>query len=430
VAPDHQPTQPPSGIVTPEAVVLEFETAGVGSRGVAKFLDLLVMFAALIALLLLVTIGAGAGAGSTIAVVLLLLGVFLIVVGYPVIIEILWHGKTLGKAAFGLRVITREGAPIKFRHAAVRGIIGLIEVFALPFIAVLSCASSRTNQRFGDMAGGTIVIRERKAASKTGAVTFPPPPGLEEYVRALDVAAVTSEQYQVIRSFLLRVFDLTPAARMALAVRLANPVAIELKHDPPPMVNPELFLACVASAYQLRHGGPAASWQLGGGAYSGYAGYGAYGPAPVPAGAPVPGGGYVGGGYEGGGAGNGYSAGGYAAAGAPGAGYPGAPHPGAAHAGASYPGASYPGASYPGAGQPGSAAAPGGAADGAGGTWYPGIPPRTDGGPDASGSFTPTGPNGAVDPYATADESRPLPPPPRPADPWAPVASPPTTPDR
>ena len=421
---DQGPPSSPRGIVTPEAVVLEFETAGVGSRGVAKFLDLLAQFAALIALLMIgVFTNLAGGTGSVIGAVVLLVGVFLIVVGYPVIIEVLWHGKTLGKAAFGLRVITREGAPIRFRHAATRGIIGLVEVYIFPFIAVLSCAASHDNQRFGDMAGGTIVIRERKAASKTGAVTFPPPPGLEEYVRALDVAAVTSEQYRVIRSFLLRVFDLTPPARMALAVRLANPVAIEMRHDPPPMVNPELFLACVASAYQLRHGGPASMWQFGAGAYSGYSGYRAYGPTPgggVPAGAAAPGGAYAGAGVASGPA----PGGAYPGAGYPGGTYPSGAYPGAAPSGVGYGGAGYPGPGYPGGGAddvrayPDGVFDPRGAASGsAGGPGSPG--PGADG---HAGAVAAT----PIDPYAAAP---PPPPPPPPADPWAPVAQPPVAAD-
>lgn len=258
-------TTQPSGIVTPEAVLLEFETAGVGSRGIAKIVDLFVQLFAMSLLLYVVLAGfaatssTGAESGVWAAVASILI-IFLVIIGYPIAMEAMWNGRTLGKAAMGLRVVTREGAPTRFRHAFLRGIIGLVEVYAFTFICVLTTAMSRNNQRVGDMAAGTIVMRERKADRHAVAVSFPPPMGLEAYVQSIDVSAMTGEQYSVIRSFLMRVFEFTPEARMALALRLANPVAIELNHTPPPALGPELFLACVAAAYQARHGGPASTW--------------------------------------------------------------------------------------------------------------------------------------------------------------------------
>jgi len=291
------------GYVTPEAVVLEFETAGVGSRALAKIIDVLVQLLSFGLLLLLIVFATGTAGSETLAVILIILIVFLELFAYPVLSEVIWNGKTLGKMALGIRVVTREGAPIKFRHAAIRGLLGLVELFVFAFIAILTTAVSRDNQRVGDALAGTIVIRERTAGNAAIAVTFPPPPGMEHYARSLDVSALTNDQYQVIRSFLMRVFQFTPEARLALGIRLANPVAIALKHDPPPMVNPEIFLLCVAAAYQLRHGGPAAAWASGGpsglpdpyvgqAAYAGGAGVGWSPPAYAP-GAPYGGpGGY------------------------------------------------------------------------------------------------------------------------------------------
>jgi uncharacterized RDD family membrane protein YckC len=253
-------TDSSSPIVTPEAVVLDFETAGVGSRCIAKLLDVLVQLAALLAVLMAVGIVAGAaGGGEAAAIVLIAVASFLVLFGYPVLSETIWNGKTLGKTAMGLRAVTREGAPIRFRHAAVRGIIGFVEVYVLSFIAVIAAMLSRNNQRVGDLAGGTIVIRERTATAHAVALSFFVPPGYEKYAQSLDVSGIDARQYQVIRSFLTRVLQLSPEARMAMSLRLANPVAVELDHQPPAGVGPELFLVCVAAAYQQRHGGGAAN---------------------------------------------------------------------------------------------------------------------------------------------------------------------------
>jgi uncharacterized RDD family membrane protein YckC len=247
-----------TGIITPEAVVLEFETAGVGSRTVARLIDLLAVGMALylVSIVLTIPLAAAGEAGQWALAIVMLLFVFLGIVMYPILFEGLWGGRTLGKAAMGLRVVTREGAPVRFRHTFTRGVIGLVEVFAFGFIAVLTCAVSRDNQRVGDLAGGTIVLRERKADTRAVAVRFPPPWGLDAYVAGLDVSALREDQYAVVRTFLMRVLQLAPEARAALAVRLANPVTQVIRHTPPPTIPPETFLACVAAAYQRRYGGP------------------------------------------------------------------------------------------------------------------------------------------------------------------------------
>jgi uncharacterized RDD family membrane protein YckC len=245
-----------SGIVTPEAVLLEFETAGIGSRALARLVDLVVQ--AMAAFLLLTLIGmvvgaVGFGDPGLLAGLIALFGM-LVVFGYPIGLETWWRGRTVGKVMLGIRVVTREGAPIRFRHAAIRGLIGFVEVIAFQFVAVLSTLISPANQRIGDLTAGTIVVRERSADRTAMAMAFPPPPGWEPYARTLDVSAVTVEQYRLIRSFLLRVTNLAPDARNALAQRLANPVALAMRHQPPPQVGPELFLVCTAAAYQVRHG--------------------------------------------------------------------------------------------------------------------------------------------------------------------------------
>jgi uncharacterized RDD family membrane protein YckC len=245
------------GIVTPEAVVLEFETASVASRSLAQALDALVRIGLFYVLALLAGLSVGS-IGNTPAIVVLIVGGFLIIFGYPAVLEARWNGQTVGKRAFGLRVVTVEGSPVRFRHAAIRSMLSLVDFFIPPLgvSATIVSLLNRQNQRLGDLFAGTIVLRERTGAAFPVPVSFPPLPGFELYARSLDVGGVTPEQYAVIRSFLLRVNTLTPAARAHLATRLANAVALSMHHRPPVQVSPETFLVSVAAAYQLRQGGP------------------------------------------------------------------------------------------------------------------------------------------------------------------------------
>jgi uncharacterized RDD family membrane protein YckC len=245
------------GVVTPDAVVLEFEQAGVGSRSLAQGIDFFVRLGLLYVLVLISSVF-GVAVGTTPAIVLLLVGLFFLIFGYPAILEARWNGQTIGKRAFGLRVVTVEGAPVRFRHAAIRSLLQVVDFF-LPPIAVTATIVSllnRQSQRLGDVFAGTIVLRERTGAAFPVPVSFPPLYGYELYARSLDVGGVTPEQYAVIRSFLLRVNVLTRGARMHLGTRLANSVALAMHHTPPPQVSPETFLVSVAAAYQLRQGGP------------------------------------------------------------------------------------------------------------------------------------------------------------------------------
>jgi uncharacterized RDD family membrane protein YckC len=260
-------------IVTPEAVVISLPTAGLGSRFLARGIDVLIQGAAIFVLLIAASLIAGAGGGgaTTAALVVVLLVATVIWLGYPIAFETLWRGRTPGKAALGLRVVTNEGAPIRFRHALVRGILGLVDVWLFwGSVGVITILVSRNEQRFGDMAAGTIVVRERSGAPAPAATVFAPPPWCEAYVANLDVSGVGPAEYEAARSFLLRAGAIEPAARADLAGRLATPTLQRLRHTPPSWMGPELWLACLAAAYQRRHGGP---WQGGyGGPWQG--GYG------------------------------------------------------------------------------------------------------------------------------------------------------------
>lgn len=244
------------GIVTPEAVLLRFDTAGIPSRALAKALDALIAGAAVLALFVLVALS-GAGLDATGATVLGLIGSLVVVFAYPAFAEARF-GRTAGKAAFGLRVVTVEGGPVRARHTTIRSALQVVDLLVPPIgvVGVFSALASPLDQRLGDRVAGTMVLRSASATADARAVAFPPLPGFESYVASLDVTAVTAEQYEVLRSFLTRVTTLTTPARAHLAGLLAAPLAREMGHTLPAGLHPELFCACVAAAYQQRHGGP------------------------------------------------------------------------------------------------------------------------------------------------------------------------------
>lgn len=236
--------------------MLDLERAGVASRSIAYTLDLLALAVTVGVLLLAVDLVAGLDTGEGAALVAVIASLGMLVVWFCAF-ETLWRGRTLGKAALGLRVVGADGTAVRFQQAFLRAAVGLVDLLLVPvgFVGVVAVLLSPRDQRLGDMAAGTLVVRERSARSFVAPAWFRPPPGWERYAASLDVANLDEDTYGVVRSYLLRVPELSPAARDHLAVRLANPVAARMDYRPPSYVHPHVFLVCVAAAWQRAHGG-------------------------------------------------------------------------------------------------------------------------------------------------------------------------------
>lgn len=240
-------------MVTPEAVVLDLPTAGVATRAFARLLDLFVQFGIAMVLLFGASFLIAVGVSPVLTTMLV---VAFVLLGWPIGLEILWRGRSLGKAAFGLRVIGADGSPVQPRQSIIRGLLALIEVYlSFGFIALLAAMFSRSSQRLGDVSASTVVVRQRRRKRGSAPVVFYPPPGYEFYVASMDVSRMSAEEFSIIREFLLRVGELSRYARFPQAVSLADAVKRRIDHELPSDIEPEVFLVCVASAFQWREGG-------------------------------------------------------------------------------------------------------------------------------------------------------------------------------
>lgn len=242
-----------AGVVTPEAVLLELPTAGVATRSYARMVDLSVQ----LALFMVLSMGLGfvGGTFSSMAILVAASGVLVLFV-YPIGLEILWRGRSVGKLVFGLRVVGADGAPEAPRQAVVRGLVALVDVYAsLGFLALVGAMFSPSSQRPGDMAAGTVVLRVRGGSGAHTPIAFLPPTGCEAYVATLDVGRLSDEDFSLVREFLLRSSSLGPEARRTLSVELATKVRDRIGHTLPGSFDAHTWLVCVASAHQLRTGG-------------------------------------------------------------------------------------------------------------------------------------------------------------------------------
>jgi hypothetical protein len=176
----------------------------------------------------------------------------LVLVGGPIAVETLSHGRSLGKLACGLRVVRDDGGPIRFRHALVRGAIGVVEILmTFGVVACIASLVSARGRRLGDVFAGTLVVRERIPVGRTGFVP-PPPPWLAGRFAGLDLSAVPDGLWLAVRQYLTRMPQLDPQVGWGMAERLAGDLAARTGAPVPSDVPPAAFLAAVVHERQLR----------------------------------------------------------------------------------------------------------------------------------------------------------------------------------
>ena len=187
--------------------------------------------------------------GSALGITTFSLLSFVAFFGYGVLFETLASGRTPGKRITGLRVIRSGGRPVGFTASAIRNLVRLIDF--LPFsyaVGIASVLFSARNQRLGDIAAGTLVVRERSGdrASSTART-----PSYSGEVVDWDVSAVDVGELATIRRFLERRDTISDSARRSLAHDLAKRLRPKVAGAPPELTN-EGFLERVADAKAAR----------------------------------------------------------------------------------------------------------------------------------------------------------------------------------
>jgi uncharacterized RDD family membrane protein YckC len=225
-------------VVTGEAVVLDVPCARFPSRMVAIVIDMAVQI--VMAVVVFGVIGATASHlnAALIAGLAILAGLLIFVV-YPTTFETLSRGKSLGKLALGLRVVSDDGGPVRFRQALLR--------------ALICSLLSAQGKRFGDLFAGTFVIQERlpRRPSLPPLLSVVPPP-LAGWSQALELSRLDDQTAQQAASYLRRFYELTPAARDEFGQRIAAAVAALITPPPPPGTPPAAFLSAVLAVRRQR----------------------------------------------------------------------------------------------------------------------------------------------------------------------------------
>ncbi|MGB3353316.1 MAG: RDD family protein [Mycobacterium sp.] len=240
---------PQEPVVTGDAVVLDVQIAQVPVRALAVLIDIVVVFICYVTGVVLWAATLSQFDSAFSGAVLIIFTV-LALVGYPVIFETATRGRSLGKMAMGLRVVSEDGGPERFRQALFRGLAGVIEIWMLTGGPAVICSLiSPKGKRIGDIFAGTVVISER------GPRLAPPPPmppQLAWWASSLQLSGLGSEQAELARQFLTRAPQLNPQMRDQMAHRITTEVICRISPPPPPGTPAPLILAAVLAERHRR----------------------------------------------------------------------------------------------------------------------------------------------------------------------------------
>src|SRR6266550_39550 len=214
------------GVETPEHVEVHFELAGVGSRMAAGLMDLLFLFLGVMVL----WVGGGVIVGGVLSRQGMLQGWFAAVMvllmfsgvwGYFTLFEALNGGRTPGKQLLGIRVVMDTGRSITPPAALIRNLVRLLDCyFPIPFApALVTMFLHPSNKRPGDMAAGTIVVRDRPTDWVLGAVTESESPADPIETGPPELS---EDEFRLLDRFLARLSELNPDVQVRMTAELVR----------------------------------------------------------------------------------------------------------------------------------------------------------------------------------------------------------------
>ncbi len=253
---------PDYSISTPENVDLHLELAGLGNRILAGLIDQTICIVLIVIMALaawgaftLVSMGGMPSHIKGIAygfiIMVLIFGSFIVHFGYHMFFEGTWHGQTPGKRIAQIRVIEQNGQPVTWPAVIIRNLVRVIDTGFI-LIGVLSIMIDNNERRFGDLAAGTVVVRERAsellATSKDDLALENAKPTEAEL---LDIGRITPQEYEILVSFLKRRQTMAKKQRPIVAAKLMDHFKEKLA-DSPTTKSAEEYLEGLCVAYRTR----------------------------------------------------------------------------------------------------------------------------------------------------------------------------------
>ncbi|MDO5720462.1 MAG: RDD family protein [Actinomycetaceae bacterium] len=238
-------------VVVGEGVALDIPPAGIALRIGAGAIDVIAAIITMIALSILFAVLPipDEAIAHVLIITIIVTGLLL----YPVTMETLTRGRSIGKFIFGTRVVRDDMGPSGLQQAIVRHVIGIVEIWMMSgTLGICAMLVTRKSRRLGDMAAGTVVIKERIPLKVQP--PMPMPPHLQMWAHSADVASLPTGLALGIRQFIARRDSLHPQARNQLALHLARHAEQYVYPRPSGQVHPEDFLMAITAERARRDG--------------------------------------------------------------------------------------------------------------------------------------------------------------------------------
>lgn len=218
-------------IETAENIHLKVELAGLASRVFAFGIDAMLMLTLMGIVIAMLSIWSYAQALPEISKTGIPLVTFVIFFGFNLFQEWLWNGKTVGKAALGIRVVRDNGQPIGFWEAFGRNLLRVLDVYASG-LGLLCMMFNRREKRFGDFVAGTVVIHDQRIARPGGYQSLQAEDEIVEQAGEQRTALrMTAEEVELLSAFQSRRERWFPESRKRLGDALRQYFA-ERWHQP------------------------------------------------------------------------------------------------------------------------------------------------------------------------------------------------------
>jgi uncharacterized RDD family membrane protein YckC len=232
-------------VETPEQLQLALPLAGVGSRALAYIIDFLIQLIPIIIAMVLVVVGFALeplkegsskdlveGRIPVLASALFSVITFATNFLYFTFFDLVSRGQSPGKRALGLRVVRDGGLPIDARSSLIRNFVRTADM--LPGFYLFGLASIFLNEqhkRIGDLAGGTLVIRD--IGDKVGdASALLEPTSLLARPLARSVTGLKPQDRALVHDFVERRNGLPDPARANIARQIAEQLGPRYGVDP------------------------------------------------------------------------------------------------------------------------------------------------------------------------------------------------------
>lgn len=206
-------------VETPEHVRFHHHLAGPTRRALAYLIDLMIRFAFMLLLAFIAAIAGFAASAEMRGVSGGLLAVVFFVVewGYYVFWETVWSGRSPGKRALNLRVITDTGRPLHFLDSFLRNLLRAADLLPNAYaLGLLVMGRDRRFRRLGDMVAGTMVVVEDRHYFGE-ALRIHPLPTQKELSSLPQRIPLSGEELDALELYLRRIPTLHPARAEELA---------------------------------------------------------------------------------------------------------------------------------------------------------------------------------------------------------------------